>query len=159
MSKPLSTDRRLADDLVDTFSTVVHPRFPLLDLFNIRARLASPDTHPDGPVPHNLLAVAIAFGGRFSDHSIINHDREECMTRDETNQGRPGRVPPRSRLVQLLVVRAREVVEVQKTHRIGSLVNVQVLTLLEYLVARGFSLAKVPICTRLTGRIAVPQRP
>lgn len=134
-----AADGRLADDLVDTFFSLVHPRFAMLDPPNIRARLSSPDTHPDGPVPHGLLAVAIAFGGRFSDHSIINADREECMTRDEMEHGGPGKAPPRSRLVQLLVVRAREVVEVQKTHRVGSLVNVQVLIMVEALLARELS--------------------
>ena len=130
----------------------------MLDLSNIRARLSSPDTHPDGPVPHNLLAVAIAFGGRFSDHGIINSDREECMTRDEADQGRPGRVPPRSRLVQLLVIRAREVVEVQKTHRMASLGNVQVLILLEHLLARECN-QHGRQDARLTSRGAVLERP
>lgn len=48
----------------------------------------------------------------------------------------PGQRPPRSRLVQLLVVRAREVVEVQKTYRIGGLLSIQVLVLMESLLAR-----------------------
>lgn len=111
----------------------------MLDPVNIRARLSAPDTHPDGPVPHNLLAVAIAFGGRLSEHSIVNADREECMTRDEASYGGAGRMPPRSRLAQLLIIRAREVVEVQKTHRIGSLGNSQVLVMLESLLAREFA--------------------
>jgi len=48
----------------------------------------------------------------------------------------PGQRPPRSRLVQLLVVRAREVEEVQKTFRIGGLLSIQVLILMETLLAR-----------------------
>lgn len=82
-----------------------------------------------------MLAVAIAFGSRFSAHPIINDDREECMGRDEVAYG-AGKRPPRSRIVQLLVIRAREVVEAQKTYRIGNLNNVQVLFYTEFLVAR-----------------------
>ena len=107
----------------------------MFDPPSIRARLANPDTHPQGPVPHNLLAVLIAFGARFSDHPVINADREECMGRDEAAYG-AGQRPPRSRIVQLLVIRAREVLDVQKTMRISTINNTQVLVLAEALFAR-----------------------
>jgi len=133
VSVPLWTaaDYRLADDLVDTFFSIAHPRFPMFDPMNIRERLTAPDTHPEGPLGHNLIAVAIAFGARFSDHPTINKDREEFTGRDITRDRRP-----RSRLVQLLVVRTREVAETTKTHRIRTLDNVRVLVLLEAMSAR-----------------------
>lgn len=105
----------------------------MLDPVSIRARLASPDTHPEGPVPHGLLAVMMAFGARFSDHAVINTDREECMDRDERAFG-AGQRPPRSRITQLLVIRAREVVEIQKTHRIATMTNIQILVLAELML-------------------------
>lgn len=129
------TNPSLADDLVESFFTFANPRFPMLDPVAVRSRLISPDTHPEGPLPLNLLAVIIAFGARFSDNLVINADREECMGGDEAAYG-AGQRPPRSRLVQLLVIRAREVVEVQKTHRIASITNVQVLVLLELMLGR-----------------------
>jgi hypothetical protein len=103
----------------------------MFDPIDIRARIASPDTHPDGPLPHALLAVAIAFGARFSDHPAINKDREECTSKDGRHDRRM-----RSRIVQLLVIRAREVAEARKTHRVRSLDNVRVLVLLESMTAR-----------------------
>jgi hypothetical protein len=57
------------------------------------------------------------------------------MGRDEAAHGL-GQRPPRSRMIQLLVIRAREVVEAQKTHRIKSVLNVHVLSLMESLLAR-----------------------
>ena len=125
--------RRLADDLVESFFSLAHPRFAMFDPIHIRARLAQPDAHSDGAVPHNLLAIAIAFGARFSDHPAIDADREECLHRDETISG-PGHKPPRSRMIQMLIIRAREVIEVQKTFRIPTLNNVQVLIIAEALI-------------------------
>ena len=103
----------------------------MLDPASFRARFAAPDAHPDGPLPHNLVAVIMAFGSRFSDHPIIAHDRDEFTARDNHQDDRS-----RSRIVQLLVIRAREIAEATKTHRVASIDNVQVLILLESLCAR-----------------------
>lgn len=135
-------DVRLTDDLVESFFSIVHPRFAMYDPVAIRARLAAPDTHQDGPLPHNLLAVAIAVGARFSDHPVISADRTACRDRDVRQYGE-GKCPPRSRLVQMLVIRAREVVEVNKTHRIACLNNVQVLILAEAMCGRELSPCKL----------------
>jgi hypothetical protein len=97
-----------------------------------------------------MLALAIAMGARFSDNPIIAHDRDEMSERDEEviqlahsqSEGLPSserdrqRGRTRSRIVQLLVARAREVIEVCKTHRIATLENCQVLSLLEVLLGR-----------------------
>ena len=122
---------RLAEDLLETFLSIVHIRFPILDPEDIRARFANPDTHPAGPLSHALLAVSLAFGARFSDNPIIASDREEISVRMEGAR-------TRSRLVQLLVVRAREVCEVRKTHRIVSDENCATLVLLEPLLGRTY---------------------
>ena len=109
-----------------------------------------PDTHPAGPVPHAMLAIAVAMGARFSDNPIIAHDRDEISERDEeahlremsqtdvltTRERERQRGRTRSRIVQLLVARAREVAEACKTHRIANLENCQMLSLLEVLLGR-----------------------
>ncbi|EIW70020.1 hypothetical protein TREMEDRAFT_30253, partial [Tremella mesenterica DSM 1558] len=120
-----------ADDLIETFFSIVHIRFPMLDGLLLRARLTEPDTHPKGPVSHGLVAVAIAWGSRFSDHPTIIADRQEVSARDQKGSGRS-----RSRICQLLVIRAREVVEASKMLRIPSVEAAQTLMLLEPLVAR-----------------------
>lgn len=136
----------MADDLLDTYYSIVHIRLPILDPDEFRARFSDPDTHPDGPVYHPLLAVALAWGARFSDHSIIAADRDEITNR--RRDGRDGRDgpdgqggPERSRLVQLMIVRAREVAEVNKAFRVASLDNVRLAILMESLLARKYSTA------------------
>jgi hypothetical protein len=130
---PLRTDlwHRLADDLIETFFSIVHIRHPCLDPISFRERLHAPDTHPLGHLSHAFLAVTICLGARFSDNMVIAADREEMTERDNDPQGRS-----RSRIVQMLVIRSREVVEVCKILRKRSLENAQVLTLMESNLAR-----------------------
>lgn len=116
-------------ELIDSFFTIVDPRLPILDGHQLLARFQAPTTDPRGPLPHGLLAVVLAFGARFIDHPVFRADREECTARDVNG-------PPRSRLVQLLVVRAREVAEMNKVFRVPSLANAQTLILLEALMCR-----------------------
>ncbi|ORX33743.1 hypothetical protein BD324DRAFT_638421 [Kockovaella imperatae] len=125
----------LADDLFESYFSIAHPRFPAFNPDQFKAQYQEPDTHPDGPVDHALLAVSIAFGARFSDHPVIESDRAECTARDESEFG-AGIRPPRSRIVQLLVVRAREVVEAQKSHRVRKLLNALILVNLESLLGQ-----------------------
>ena len=124
----------MAEKFFEHVFFIQRARFASLDRARLRARFAFPDGHPEGPIPDNLLAVMIAFGSRFTPLDTLDLDREECMDRDEMN-GRVQR-PPRSRIVQLVMIRTREVVEVQKTHRIPSLENIQVLSFMETLLAR-----------------------
>ncbi|WVQ98940.1 hypothetical protein IAU59_006072 [Kwoniella sp. CBS 9459] len=125
--------RDLADDLIETFFSIVHPRGPiLLNTDELRSRFASPDTHPSGPVTHALLAVILGWGARFSEHPVIISDREEVSARDMLIK--PGR--KRSRLVSLIVIRAREVAEWNRITRLPSLENSQTLFFLESLLAR-----------------------
>lgn len=121
----------LADDLIETFFSIAHIRFPILDQQTFRERFSQPDTHPLGPMSHAMLATAIALGARFSDNPVITTDRAEVSARE---------TGPRSwsRMVHLLVIRAREVAEVNKCHRIATVENCQSLTLIEVLLGREF---------------------
>ena len=131
----LTSPYSLADDLVETFLNIALPRFPAFDANELRARLREPDTHPAGPVEHPLLALAMAFGARFSDHPAVEADRQELTVRDQQEHG-IGNRPPRSRIIQLLVMRAREVIEVHKCHRVRHAPNALVLVLAESLFGR-----------------------
>jgi hypothetical protein len=138
---------RLAEDLLETFLSIVHIRFPILDPEDVRTRFASPDTHPNGPLSHALLAVSLAFGARFSDNPAISSDRAEISMREAGER-------TRSRIVQLMVVRTREVCEVRKIHRIVTNENCATLVLLEPLLGRRFpiSLRTDPACALTTQR-------
>nr|XP_031861170.1 uncharacterized protein CI109_003531 [Kwoniella shandongensis]KAA5528242.1 hypothetical protein CI109_003531 [Kwoniella shandongensis] len=126
----------LAEQLLETFFTICHPRYPCGELETFRSRFQSPNTHPEGPLSHSLLAVALAYGARFSDHPVIVRDREECSSRD-SDIGARGR--KRSRLIALAVIRAREVAEATKAFRLPSLEHVQALLMLEGLLGRAAS--------------------
>lgn len=82
---------------------------------------------------HPLLAVALAWGARFSECPTLTSDREEVSARDGTSALKGF---TRCRMVQLLVIRAREVSEVCKVFRNAKIENVQVGILLEPLLAR-----------------------
>lgn len=129
----------MADDLLDTYYSIVHIRLPILEPDEFRARFSDPDAHPDGPVYHPLLAVALAWGARFSDHPIIAADRDEITKRRRDGPDGSGPDgPERSRLVQLMIIRAREVAEVNKAFRVASLDNVRLGILMESLLAREY---------------------
>jgi hypothetical protein len=124
---------RLADELLDSFCSITHDRYPLLDIEQFRAQFSDPDTHPDGPLYHPLLAVALAWGARFSESQILISDREEASARDPEVQGKGF---GRCRMVQLLVIRAREIGEVWKAFRNATVDNVKFGILMEPLLAR-----------------------
>ncbi|WVF71971.1 hypothetical protein IAT40_006781 [Kwoniella sp. CBS 6097] len=125
--------RDLADDLIETFFSITHPRMPiLLDADEFRSSFASPDTHPSGALSHSLLAVVLGWGARFSEHPVITSDRKEVSARDFMIA--PGR--KRSRLVSLVIIRTREVTEWNRITRLPSLENAQALYFLEGLLGR-----------------------
>lgn len=106
----------------------------MLEPDDFRARFNDPDCHPDGPLYHPLLAVALAWGARFSDHPIITADKDETS---RSASGSESTVQPnRSRLIQMMVIRAREVAEVNKAFRNAKVDNVRLAILLEPLLAR-----------------------
>ena len=119
----------MADELLDSFFQITHIRYPLLDQDQFRVQFNDPDTHPDGAIYHPLLAVAIAWGARFSESNILVADRAEMTARDQKGVSR-------CRMVQLLVIRAREVGEVWKAFRSPKMDNVLLGILMEPLIAR-----------------------
>nr|ODN87851.1 hypothetical protein L203_03053 [Cryptococcus depauperatus CBS 7841] len=122
---------RLIDDFIDGYFSIAHPRHPCYDPPTFRARFVTPNSHPSGCLPHPILATALAWGARFSEHPIIQSDMQECREKDVA-QGRKGR--KRSRLIQMIVIRAREVCETWKVYRIASMDNVRALINLEGLL-------------------------
>jgi hypothetical protein len=120
--------------LLDSFFQITHIRYPLLDPDQFRAQFNDPDTHPDGALYHPLLAVVLAWGARFSESNILVADREEMVARDQKGVSR-------CRVVQLLVIRAREVGEVWKAFRNAKMDNVILGILMEPLLARESDLA------------------
>ncbi|OXB38805.1 hypothetical protein J007_01408 [Cryptococcus neoformans] len=140
--KSLAADEltKLADDLIDSFFSVAHIRNPCYDPPTFRARLYTPNTHPQGPIPHPILATALAWGARFSDHPVIQQDRDECSQRrsagEEHGVQEKGRGRKRSRLVQMAVIRAREVCEICRIWRIPSIDNVKALLNLDGLLGQ-----------------------
>lgn len=116
---------RLASDLVETYFQIVHIRLPLLDPSLFRRSFHDPDG-PDGPPCWPILAGVLAWGAKFSEHSIIAKDREECSVGLQGER-------KRSRLIQMVAVRAQSVAEICKVYRVPSLENVQACLLLNSL--------------------------
>ena len=69
-----------------------------------------------------LLATVIAWGAKFSEHPLLVADR----------QGAGGQ----SRLARMLVMRAREVAEAEKVHRISTVDHIVIALLIEPLQNR-----------------------
>ncbi|WVW82869.1 hypothetical protein I302_104881 [Kwoniella bestiolae CBS 10118] len=126
------TMKDLVDDLIDTFFSIVQPRYTNLDATLFKDRYSSPLTHPSGPLPHAFLAIVLAYGARFSDHPIIHSDREECSSRD----GKSLKPRQRSRMISLMVIRTREIAERNKVYRIPSLENANACFFMEHLLGR-----------------------
>lgn len=122
----------LAIELIDSFFAIINSRLPLLEPQSFMSRFTSPMTDPGGPLPHPLLAVVLAFGAKFAENAHITSDRDETSARDP--EGVTGRT--RSRMVQLLAIRAREVAEVGKVWRVPTVSNTQTLILMEGLMSR-----------------------
>ncbi|WWC89756.1 uncharacterized protein L201_004682 [Kwoniella dendrophila CBS 6074] len=124
------TMRDLIDDLLETFFSIVQTRYTTIDSTIFRERFSSPLTHTQGPISHALLAIILAWGARFSDHPMIEADKEECSYRDgEQLKGRQ-----RSRFVSLMVIRAREIAEKTKIFRVPSMESAHSCLLLEHLL-------------------------
>jgi hypothetical protein len=103
----------------------VHIRLPLLDPSLFRRRFHDPDG-PDGPPFWPILACVLAWGAKFSEHGIIAKDREECSVGLQGER-------KRSRLIQMVAVRAQSVAEICKVYRVPSLENVQACLMLNVL--------------------------
>ena len=94
--------------------------------------------------------MALAWGARFSESNTLVADREEMTARDQKGVSR-------CRVVQLLVIRAREVGEGWKAFRNATMDNVILGVLMEPLLARKSELA-VREGTSLMNRSPISQR-
>ncbi|WWC60912.1 uncharacterized protein I303_103488 [Kwoniella dejecticola CBS 10117] len=122
----------LVEDLIDTFFSMVQPRYTMIDSTIFKERFTSPSRHRLGPISHALLTIVLAYGARFSDHPIIQADKEECALRD----GEHLKNRKRSRMVGLMIIRAREIAEINKIFRVANMENIHSCFLLEHLLGR-----------------------
>ncbi len=73
--------QELANDLIDTYFSIHHPRLPLLDPVTFRDRyfagsLVDPGTGAGQSEP--ILAAVLLWGAKFSTHPIVVEDRRDC---------------------------------------------------------------------------------
>ncbi len=123
-------DLSVAHDLVETFFQVVHSRLRILDEAHFKTKYRDPEAAIGGALSHALLAVVLAYGARFTENAVFLADREEVSGREAE--------PGRSRMAQLLIIRAREVVEATKAFRVATLAHAQALMILEGLIGREY---------------------
>lgn len=128
---------RFALDLVEVYFQVVHARLPFLNPTHFRARLnvnvpqyASIYSNNSGASAEDslhpaLMATVIAWGAKFSEHPLLVADRVVSSTRQ-------------SGLAKTLIVRAREVAEALKVHRVPAAEHVVIALLIEPLQSRAF---------------------
>ncbi|KDN51297.1 hypothetical protein K437DRAFT_55129 [Tilletiaria anomala UBC 951] len=82
----------LAHELINTYFSIMHPRFPVLNPQTFREQhlFASSDFRStygqDGAISEPVLAMVLLWGAKFSDHPIIVEDRKECAEALQTIQ-------------------------------------------------------------------------
>ncbi|THH09267.1 hypothetical protein EW146_g8729 [Bondarzewia mesenterica] len=118
-------------DLVEVYFQIVHTRLPFLNPTHFRARLnvnvpqATAGQYTGGgggvtedPLHPALMATVIAWGAKFSEHSLLVADRAQNRMRQ-------------SALAKTLINRAREVAEALKVHRVPAAEHVVIALLIE----------------------------
>ncbi|KAI9463794.1 hypothetical protein F5148DRAFT_1210757 [Russula earlei] len=120
-------------DLVEVYFQVVHTRLPFLNPTHFRARLnvnvpqypsiyannsSAAGASPEELLHPALMATVVAWGAKFSEHPLLVADRLNTPTRQ-------------SGLAKMLIVRAREVAEALKVHRVPAAEHVVVALLIE----------------------------
>jgi hypothetical protein len=143
---------RFALDLVEVYFQVMHARLPFLNPTHFRARLnvnvpqyASVYADNSGasaeePLHPALMATVIAWGAKFSEHPLLVADRLNSSTRQ-------------SGVAKTLIVRAREIAEALKVHRVPAAEHVVIALLIEPLQSRAFPF--VPFFVALRVAVAV----
>jgi hypothetical protein len=126
---------RFALDLVEVYFQVVHTRLPFLNPTHFRARLNvnvpqyasiyanASNASADETLHPALMATVVAWGAKFSEHPLLVADRLNSPTRQ-------------SSLAKTLIVRAREVAEALKVHRVPAAEHVVIALLIEPLQSR-----------------------
>ncbi|PWN41208.1 hypothetical protein IE81DRAFT_315545, partial [Ceraceosorus guamensis] len=146
----------LCNDLVDTYFKLVHIRYPVLDAEAFLQK------YREGNPPDVLLAVILAWGAKYSESPIIVADRKETAAQLTPRQqqrraaaahaegkdavmarSQPVRdvsVPPephsllgRSRIAEDLIVKAQEVLDRNKAHRIATMDNAKACLIIQAL--------------------------
>ncbi|KAF8272856.1 hypothetical protein EI94DRAFT_1769658 [Lactarius quietus] len=115
-------------DLVEVYFQVMHARLPFLNPTHFRARLNvnvpqyasvyANNTSAEEPLHPALMATVIAWGAKFSEHPLLVADRLNSPTRQ-------------SGLAKTLIVRAREIAEALKVHRVPAAEHVVIALLIE----------------------------
>jgi hypothetical protein len=120
---------------------VVHTRLPFLNPTHFRARLnvnvpqyasiyannsSASGTSAEETLHPALMATVVAWGAKFSEHPLLVADRLNSPTRQ-------------SGLAKTLIVRAREVAEALKVHRVPAAEHVVIALLIEPLQSRALS--------------------
>ena len=116
----------------------MHARLPFLNPTHFRARLnvdvpqyasvyanATSGGNAEEPLHPALMATVIAWGAKFSEHPLLVADRLNSSTRQ-------------SGLAKTLIVRAREIAEALKVHRVPAAEHVVIALLIEPLQSRTF---------------------
>lgn len=65
-------------DLIETYFSIVHIRYPIIDADKFRSRFHNHTPELGGPPPDVLVAVILAWGAKFSENPIIVADRLEA---------------------------------------------------------------------------------
>ncbi len=132
---------RFALDLVEVYFQVVHTRLPFLNPTHFRARLnvdvpqyasiyannsSASGASAEETLHPALMATVVAWGAKFSEHPLLVADRLNSPTRQ-------------SGLAKTLIVRAREVAEALKVHRVPAAEHVVIALLIEPLQSRALS--------------------
>lgn len=163
-------------DLIETYFSIVHTRYPILDPIEFRRRFHTPSADNGGPPADVLVAVILAWGAKFSENPILVADRKEAATQLTPTQkrkreaatpansaahvaiaapvqqgarereqerrarargnGEEIRVIGRSRIAEDLVIKAQEVLDRNKVHRVSSLDNIRAALIVEALFWR-----------------------
>jgi hypothetical protein len=120
-------------DLVEVYFQVVHTRLPFLNPAHFRARLnvnvpqyasiyanssSASGASAEETLHPALMATVVAWGAKFSEHPLLVADRLNSPTRQ-------------SSLAKMLIVRAREVAEALKVHRVPAAEHVVIALLIE----------------------------
>jgi hypothetical protein len=153
-----SLSPRFALDLVEVYFQVVHTRLPFLNPTHFRARLnvdvpqyasiyannsSASGTSAEETLHPALMATVVAWGAKFSEHPLLVADRLNSPTRQ-------------SGLAKTLIVRAREVAEALKVHRVPAAEHVVIALLIEPLQSR--TLSSVPSFVVLRIMVAILTR-
>jgi len=134
----------------------VHTRLPFLNPTHFRARLNvnvpqyasvytnnNPSTSgasTEESLHPALMATVIAWGAKFSEHPLLVADRVNSPTRQ-------------SGLAKTLIVRAREVAEALKVHRMPAAEHVVIALLIEPLQSRAFPSVPSFVALRLAAAV------